>query len=79
MHARPAADPYRAILCVLLVVFAGRFPPGALFGAYHGTQIIVGGTGDLAKLHGLLRQMGGVTDVNGVPAGTYTGRLLTTP
>ena len=48
-------------------------------GDYHGTQIIIGGTGDLAKLHGLLRQVGGVTDITKGPAGTYTGRLLTTP
>jgi hypothetical protein len=48
-------------------------------GDYHGTQIIVRGTGDLAKLHGLLRQVGGVTDINKGPAGTYTGQLLTTP
>lgn len=43
-------------------------------GLYHGTEVIVSGTGDLANLHGVLRQVGTVPAPIG-PAGTYTGQI----
>jgi hypothetical protein len=43
--------------------------------AYHGTQVITDATGDLAGLHGLLRQVGQVLDPLAGPFGTYTGEI----
>jgi hypothetical protein len=52
----------------------GTAGPG---GDYHATQAIVRGTGELANLHGSLRQVGTVLE-NG-PAGSYTGQINFSP
>ena len=44
-------------------------------GTYEGTQVIIGATGALAGLHGVLRQVGTVPTAAQGPLGTYTGRL----
>ena len=44
-------------------------------GAFNGTQTIVSGTGDLANLRGVLRQVGTVPKPVPGPLGTYTGKL----
>jgi len=45
-------------------------------GAYHGTDVIVRGTGGLASLHGVMRQVGTVAPPQQPPLGTYTAQLL---
>jgi len=54
---------------------AGR--PGSTAGSfvYEGTQAIVSGTGELANLHGVLTQVGTVSDTAAGPFGTYTGEI----
>ncbi len=48
---------------------------GGLATAYYGTAVIVSGTGALADLHGVLRQVGQVDDPLAGPYGTYTGEI----
>jgi hypothetical protein len=42
---------------------------------YFGTQVITHATGDLAGLHGVLRQVGQVLDPLAGPFGTYAGEI----
>ena len=44
-------------------------------GSYQGTQAIVSGTGELANLHGVLKQVGTVPSAAVGPLGTYTGQI----
>jgi hypothetical protein len=53
----------------------GRAGPTAGSFVYEGTQAIVSGTGDLANLHGVLTQVGTVSDTAAGPFGTYTGEI----
>jgi hypothetical protein len=55
----------------------GTGRPGATAGSfvYQATQVIVSGTGDLANLHGVLTQVGTVSDTAAGPFGTYTGQI----
>lgn len=48
-------------------------PPGV--GSYQGTDVIVSGTGNLANLHGVMRQVGTVPQEATGPLGTYTGSI----
>lgn len=43
-------------------------------GVYHGTDVVLGATGGLANLHGVIRQIGTVPAPIG-PAGTYSGEI----
>jgi hypothetical protein len=43
--------------------------------SYEGTAVVVGGTGDLASLRGVVRQIGAVQDKAKGPFGTYTGQV----
>jgi hypothetical protein len=43
-------------------------------GVIRATDVIVGATGELANLHGLLSEVGTVPNLNG-PVGTYTGQI----
>jgi hypothetical protein len=53
-------------------LFGGSGPAGD----YNGTQVIIQSTGALAHLHGVLHQVGGVTDITKGPSGTYTGQIF---
>ena len=53
---------------------SGSLVPAGI-GAFHGTQTIVTGTGDLANLRGVLHQVGTVPKPLPGPLGTYTGKL----
>jgi hypothetical protein len=44
-------------------------------GTYEGRQVIIGGTGALADLHGVLRQVGTVPTAAQGPVGTYSGQI----
>ena len=44
-------------------------------GAYQGTAVIISGTGGLANLRGVMRQVGTVPDPAKGPLGTYTAEL----
>ena len=46
---------------------------------YQANAVIVRGTGALSTLHGMLNQVGAVSDPNNGPQGTYTGQLQTAP
>jgi len=48
---------------------------GGTIPEYYGTQVITHATGDLAGLHGVLRQVGQVLDPAVGPFGTYTGKI----
>lgn len=48
---------------------------GGTIPEYFGTQVITHATGDLAGLHGVLRQVGQVLDPQAGPFGTYTGEI----
>jgi hypothetical protein len=48
---------------------------GGLIDPYRGTAVIVGATGELAGLHGVLRQVGRVDDPAAGPFGTYSGQI----
>ena len=56
---------------------AGTGRPGPSAGTFitQATQVIVSGTGDLANLHGVLKQVGTVLDPAVGPFGTYTGTI----
>jgi hypothetical protein len=53
---------------------SGSIVPAGV-GSFRGTQTVVGGTGDLADLHGVLHQVGTVPKPLPGPLGTYTGKL----
>jgi hypothetical protein len=57
------------------LVGTGRPDPSTGTFIYQATQVIVSGTGDLANLHGVLKQVGTVLDPAVGPFGTYTGQI----
>ncbi len=55
--------------------FAGTGSIAPPAGSYQGTQAIVSGTGELANLHGVLKQVGTAPGAAVGPLGTYSGQI----